>query len=986
MLRKLAAAIAIAGSVTGTIGASTAYGLGLGDIRLNSALNQPLDAEIELVEIRELTRGEVLPSMATREDFERAGVERPYFLSDLRFQTIKREDGTAFVRVTSRKPVVEPYLNFLMEVHWPSGRLLREYTLLLDPPSFSNQVVESAVSTNPVQVPPPAPAPATPVKRPNISAPSPVSTPVQAPASPSPSVPAQDDASDTYRVQRGDTLWEVALRTRPGRDVTPIQMMAALQAENPRAFINGNINLLKQGAVLNVPDRDAINALDGNAAANNIRAQNEQWRNGSSRVQLDATRKDEVVETARGTIEQDRLDIVTSGAQRSADNASDQGGGDAAGTARALETAISVNQEQLDTLSRENTDLKDRLRDLEDQIQSLEKLVVLKSDELTAVQMLNEQVQAAQAKVEAAEAEQDIDYNYYEADEMEPVQEPSAPSTATIARPDDSITQAPVAPVSDFSPETEPKPDLMSVEGVMNLLMKNQMYLAAGGGSLLVLLAIAALVVRRRRQKEEEDSIDTESTIAPADELEDLPDVEDLFVAQDTAKDDELDSGDVSQAESDETPDLDINEELLSDTTSAQEASTDPLGEADIYIAYGRLDQAVELLATAVAGSPERADFRIKLMEVMTDSKNVEGFLEQEEALQNLGSSEGIKRASELRPRFPAGTFDAAADITDETSQSEELQAKEPTKEDTGSVDELEIDFGDENLDTGLEFNLDDFETDTASEDTPPDSAEDETNLESAADEFDLDLETLDAEVDESETSAEPVTQEVETLDTPEAELPDLDDLDLELSTDLDTSDVEELTITQDNAAEDITVEEATVEEATAADHAPLTEETSDVDFDSELEQLDAELADMSVDLDLDGADIEEALTPESMPSNAEETTDELAVEGEPAPSIDAGEPVEAAEKSTANAVTEQLDAALAGLSETNTSGDVSQMEDEFSFLEDTDETATKLDLARAYLEMGDGDGARDILDEVVLEGNDAQKQEAQELIAKIGK
>ncbi|HDQ4507431.1 peptigoglycan-binding protein LysM, partial [Pseudomonas aeruginosa] len=139
-LRTLVRAIAAASVLT----SGMAHGLGLGEITLKSALNQPLDAEIELLEVRDLGSGEVIPSLASPEEFSKAGVDRLYYLTDLKFTPVVKPNGKSVIRVTSSKPVQEPYLNFLVQVLWPNGRLLREYTVLLDPPLYSPQAAASA--------------------------------------------------------------------------------------------------------------------------------------------------------------------------------------------------------------------------------------------------------------------------------------------------------------------------------------------------------------------------------------------------------------------------------------------------------------------------------------------------------------------------------------------------------------------------------------------------------------------------------------------------------------------------------------------------------------------------------------------------------------------------------------------------------------------------------------------------------------------------
>ncbi|WP_162975713.1 type IV pilus assembly protein FimV, partial [Pseudomonas aeruginosa] len=223
-LRTLVRAIAAASVLT----SGMAHGLGLGEITLKSALNQPLDAEIELLEVRDLGSGEVIPSLASPEEFSKAGVDRLYYLTDLKFTPVVKPNGKSVIRVTSSKPVQEPYLNFLVQVLWPNGRLLREYTVLLDPPLYSPQAAASA---------PQAP----------VSAPRATGAP-RAPQAPAPVRTTAPAGSDTYRTVSNDTLWEIAQRNRTDRVSVP-QAMLAFQELNPGAFVDGNINRLKSGQV-----------------------------------------------------------------------------------------------------------------------------------------------------------------------------------------------------------------------------------------------------------------------------------------------------------------------------------------------------------------------------------------------------------------------------------------------------------------------------------------------------------------------------------------------------------------------------------------------------------------------------------------------------------------------------------------------------------------------------------------------------------------
>lgn len=210
--------------------------LGLGEITLHSALNQPLDAEIELLELGDLSDVDFKVRLAPAEVFSRSGVDRIYFLNDLRFTPLL-QGGNGVIRVLSSKPVREPYLNFIVEVTRPNGHLFREYTLLLDPPgSSAYQAVASTVSA------------AAPVVAPAQMQPRPA--PPRAPR-PKPSA----EQGERYRVVPGDSLWKIAARLREQGSLASQQaLMADIHALNPQAFSNGDMDRLLAGADLLLPD------------------------------------------------------------------------------------------------------------------------------------------------------------------------------------------------------------------------------------------------------------------------------------------------------------------------------------------------------------------------------------------------------------------------------------------------------------------------------------------------------------------------------------------------------------------------------------------------------------------------------------------------------------------------------------------------------------------------------------------------------------
>src|SRR5690606_31747806 len=259
-IRKLVLAITAASALS----TGVAHALGLGEISLQSALNQPLVAEIELLDINGLSAGEIMPSLASAEDFQRAGVDRPLFLNDLRFTPVVNAQGKSVIRISSSKPVREPYLNFLVEVYWPSGRALREYTVLLDPPLYNPQftadvapqLAQAAPQAPQPQAQPQAQVPPQPQAQPQLYPPRSEPLPPRAPRV-RPAAATQPAEQTQYRTVAHDTLWEIAMRHRRG-NASIQQTMLAIQDLNPGAFLDDNINLLKAGQVLRLPDEQQI--------------------------------------------------------------------------------------------------------------------------------------------------------------------------------------------------------------------------------------------------------------------------------------------------------------------------------------------------------------------------------------------------------------------------------------------------------------------------------------------------------------------------------------------------------------------------------------------------------------------------------------------------------------------------------------------------------------------------------------------------------
>ncbi len=365
--RKLVLAIAAASALS----SGMAHALGLGEVRLQSALNQPLVAEIELLEGRDLDANEMIPTLASPEAFNKAGIDRQFFLTDLTFTPVLKPNGKSVIRVTSKKPMREPYLNFLVQVLWPNGRLQREYTLLLDPPLYTAQTVIPAAVQQPVTA-------AASLERAKLPAATPAAVATQ------PTAPATTPLEgNEYRTAANDNLWDIANRTRAGGSVH--QAMLAIQTLNPHAFIDNNVNRMKSGQVLRLPDVQQINSSTHSAALARFNEQTAAWRESRSIAasvrQLDASKRSSAATVPANIERRDNLELVAIGSHKA-------GAGSDKGSAanKALFDQLAITQENLDATNRENDELKSRIADLQSQLDKLQRLIQLKNDQMAKLQ------------------------------------------------------------------------------------------------------------------------------------------------------------------------------------------------------------------------------------------------------------------------------------------------------------------------------------------------------------------------------------------------------------------------------------------------------------------------------------------------------------------------------------------------------------------------------------------------------------------------
>jgi pilus assembly protein FimV len=942
---------------------------------------------------------------------------------------------------------------------------MREYAVLVDPPVYAE---DSGVTES-------------------ISAPATrqASQPSQQQAQPGTQARQQESRRTTTQRARtfgptgpSDTLWNIAVSVRPDSSLSTQQVMLALQDLNPDAFIGGNINRLKRGEVLRVPDIEDIRSRSRAEANRQVAVQNEVLSTPERTV--DATDDGADAGVASGQAGQaqasgDELRLLASddSGSRDADEGGSAGGdGDTSG---GVDAGSAVAMEELESARRENDELSGRVDDLQDQVETLQRLLELKNTQLAEMQQADgqgdggqpvdapdEEIAAEQVAEEDVDAESDSEADLAagtteepgaveaeggdteeavddqvtaaedqeaevpETDEVSGMEEEGLAADSADAESDEQREEeAEVAAPAPEQPSQEPaappaQPDKGFPDNIISAITNNPMYQIALGGGLVVLLLLLLLLARRNANREK----------AFYDQLN-------------------------GEAEG-ETDSFDLT---LDDEEGLESQEGDPLAEADAYIAYGRMDQAAQSLETAISREPSRTDLRLKLLGVYADTQDRASFEKQLREVETLEDEQAIAEAHELQSRleeaesmpsiddlesqlrsdsFDTGSVSSedSAGTTDEDGLSDEFASdryeSRPGEEEEDEFGSLETDFSELDLDeqeeadavresgpddmieydlSGIESSADESEEagtdDAVSESEADDLAddsfdftlEDESGDETAraGEDDDLSLELDDLESGTETSEAEKITEAdddsdefasleldegdqessgSETSETAEAE-PEEDDLKEGDLDSLDESFLDELDAELDKVASD--------DDASPADSEENELEDLELDVSDEDLALMEEFADSGdtagTDAEEDSAPLDEELGLEDALSGEEPADPEETVAGaeavedefpEPEAGDDAGEePPVASEPASASAASKSADIDESDL------GD----DDDFDFLSGTDEASTKLDLARAYVEMGDVDGARDILEEVSLEGNEEQKAEAQDLL-----
>ena len=882
-----------------------ANALGLGEIKLNSALNDKFNADIPVVGATSDELDSLDVKLAGLSQFTQAGLDRPEVLSQLQFVVVRNPDGTSFIHISSNAAVREPFLDFLLDANWNNGELIREYTVLLNPPAFQTantapaapapavtQVAPPAVTAVPVAVVPvpvPTPSAATQAAAAPAEAPAPVaqapaevaaaaqpapaaaSTPAPAASPPpatSPSVeqaPAQRALGTNYGpIHRGETLSKIAKSVRPD-GVTLNQMMIAIYQANPEVFMH-NINRMKSGYILRMPtasDAQAVSVTDANAE---VREQMEAWRSGH----IEST-------PAAGTAAAaaPALQLVAPGSSTETNTqtpgAETNGSGETP-AASALPPAPAPAPAKTKG----------------------------KTGKITAI------TPPAPAPQPVNQAPLSVKSNTGTNLQTQAAQQNAAPTPSLTPPPATNVPLAKAKP----EPKQFTQPAAESGGGIMDMVFSIYGILAV-----IIIVALGVLVVVLKKRKGGSSAPKTPARIKGADWLkQESVDSGDNTAASSTTR---TKAGKVKKSAIEEAQDRTVMTDAATEVAGGDSDKTmlmaapppapahdtmlggaaaggsqldvsDPMAEADFHMAYGLYDQAADVLRKTLRQNPDSRPVMVKLLEVYFTAGDKANFISEAKKLrQAMGAA-------------PDKDWESVAIMGRQVAPDEALFSASGASVGTGAVD-IALDGG--GTDTVVS-DLDALEGAFTSAGAAP-VAEAPVAPAPAADN------SMDFSLPDLEPMAAPAA-------APAAPAGDFDLGDLNFEPTPSVSKPEEK-----KTAPTLGTDEPTVATDFGTD--------SQVEFDKALNDL-ASFVNTNVPAQPEmGSEPEDDKTLAIRPPKAPEAAPEMAAD----------------------------------------TGGGSSM----------NEIGTKLDLARAYIDMGDPDGAKSILEEVVAEGNAQQKSEAQELL-----
>ncbi|MGE5154343.1 MAG: FimV/HubP family polar landmark protein [Bdellovibrio bacteriovorus] len=1000
-LPLMASALALALAVTDV------QALGLGGLRVQSALNQPFVGEIALLDVKPDELDTVKVQIASVEEFRKAGSERYHYLTQLRFSPQISPRGETVVRISSREPLREPYMDLLLEVTWPKGRLVKGYAVLLDPPATDGrrpsrieQPVVSARSAPATARGDSGPADAKPAVRQRPASPPPAVQPAPVPAALAAS--AGGFPKQIGPVPRGAGLWRLAVNNTPA-GATAAQTAMALYRNSQHAFVRGDINRLIAGKTLVIPNAAELFALGPEAAQ----------REFAAALRGETVRRAPIADpTPAGPVGESRLRIAGTAPE---EPAPERLAAPAAAGQGAMEQELLLVRETSESTRQETAELRGRIRELETQLGEIQQLLRLRNAELARIQSAAAPVAAAQpgegeTKVSTTGAEGAAPIAGEPAVETPPPasvldavadrsQEPALAASGDAATPgveaeaqpaisegpletvelplpvaesgmeepapailegaaEPSLAETPLveAEAPDLQPADAPaerpvealKPSPAGAEGASPPATDAEPSLAkapTGGAApadqplpwadLLVPLASAAGVtllgigalgwVRARRRRSKEASyLEPEDLglVAPPAATPSASRGQGAAAPAQGAK------GAGGASELPPAPVVAPSVFSALGRSQAESDEADVLSEADIYIAYGRYREAEELLREEIERTPERVDLKYKLAESYHGARNYP-------ALDGLMKEMQATGADRLDPERWQRLVDMAKAIEGLERADAGIRANplRPASATVGLVDRggprsseaLSLDIGDSRLAAAPFGHAGDLD------DTPG-------------------------------SAGDPSQRDVPVLRSSRPAPPALDDLG-PLSLDLD--------VLPHSLDLDANADAAGLDAALGQEEGDLLGAVSDLEL--TIDDLRA-ASDLDLESFVDSTRTVTNLVDEPL-SRHELTTDFLASHPAKLRAVTT--------EGTGGDGAKALGGSLYGPDEEGSSDLLSSQWQMDSGL--WDETATKLDLARAYMEMGDQDSARGILEEVTHEGNEEQRSEAAQMLQALG-
>ena len=879
-----------------------AHAAGLGKLSILSALGQPLVAEIDLISVQKDEFSTLTARLASPEAFRQANILYSPALIGVRLNIERRADGQPYIRITSTRAVNEPFIDLLIELSWAQGRLVREYTALIDPPDFAPGAAPAA----PVAV-----APAAPETRAITPAPPAVASPIEArPAAKAPAVaPAQRpaavspkaDGNEYGPVRRGETLYKIAASVKP-EGVTLEQMLVNLYRSNPDAFV-GNMNRLKTGRILRVPEKEQLADTGQAEAVKEIRVQTANWNAYRQKLAEAAgeTPAKELKSAVSGKITT-TVDDKAAGAQAPKEVLRLSKGEPVRAPGTAVGGKPVSAQERVRALEEEATAREKALAEANDRIAQLEKTI---KDMQRLLEVKGQVAGAPPAEKPAA---------------AEPPKAEAPKGDAAKAEPPKGEQAAPEPPQPKPKPKIVAPPPPPPAPSLVDEIMGEPLYLVAIGGLVILLGGVGYWLVRRRA-----------SAFAGGEEKA------------------EKQAPKFGKA----APGAAAAMAAAPVTAAAGGEDVDPLAEADLYLNFGRDAQAEEVLKEALAKNPKHEAAQLKLLQIYAGRKDKTAF---EKVARNLNAQTGPAsdtwlKAAAMGYAFdpvnalygagksaPAGAMPAAGGAAGGTDLDFDLELSPTT-----GVTQTDLE-----LEAGKTMIMEPGELSVMA--AGPDSATEMVDI------------TSDTGV--ARTVAEGAAAPDFTLNVPAGTQPPVEpDITLDGP--------------GDSAAPMAGMIDFNFDVAAPAAAAPAAEGGKGFTHGGTVilspENQD-KAAGLTVDFDMDAtAKIDAVPGAQSVDASA-------AAQLEPDLKLDLG-----ADTAAPVAPEFKLDDINLNLDETPRTEAPAAPREGGAKDDRWYDVQTKFDLAKAYQEMGDRDGAREILQEVIKEGDSGQQTEAKQLLDNLG-